>query len=116
MLAFDQFTKIYIYRPFTDFRKGIDGLAGIVQEQMKLNPFERYLFIFCSSGRSKLKILYWDDSGFVLWYKRLEEEKFKWPSHLDGDSLCVDVEKVKNFLSGLDPWQLPHKKLNYSQT
>jgi transposase len=116
MLALDQFTKIYVYRPFSDFRKGIDGLAGIVQEQMKLNPFEKYLFIFCSSSRSKLKILYWDETGFVLWYKRLEEEKFKWPSHMEEDALCVNVENVKNFLAGLDPWQLPHKKINYSQT
>lgn len=115
MLALDQFTKIYLYRPYTDFRKGIDGLSGIIQEQMKLNPFEKYLFIFCSSGRSKLKIIYWDDSGFVLWYKRLEKEKFKWPAHLEEDSLNVDVEKIKKFLVGLDPWQVPHKKLNFSQ-
>ena len=90
-------------------------LAGIIQEQMKLNPFEKYLFVFCSSGRSKLKIIYWDDSGFVLWYKRLEKEKFQWPDHLEEESLSVDVEKIKNFLIGLDPWQVPHKKLNFSQ-
>ena len=114
MLALDQFTRIYIYRPYVDFRKGIDGLSGIVQEQMKLDPFEKYLFIFCSSGQAKLKILFWDDTGFVLWYKRLEEEKFQWPDHLDEESLCVDVEKIKNFLVGLDPWQTPHKKIKYS--
>jgi transposase len=68
MLALDQFTKIYFFRPYIDFRKGIDGLCGIIQEQMKLDPFEKYLFVFCSSKRSKLKILYWDESGFVLWY------------------------------------------------
>ena len=113
MLTLDQFTNIYIYRPFVDFRKGIDGLAGIVQEQMKINPFEKYLFLFCSTNQAKLKILYWDDSGFALWYKRLEKEKFKWPTHLEEDSLCVDVEKVKKFLIGLDPWQVPHKKLDF---
>lgn len=116
MLAIDQFSKIYLYRPFADFRKGIDGLCGIIQEQMKLNPFEKYLFVFCSSSRSKLKIIYWDDSGFVLWYKRLEKEKFQWPSHLEEDCLYVETEKIKSFLLGLDPWQEPHKNLKYSQT
>jgi hypothetical protein len=116
MLAIDQFSKIYLYRPFADFRKGIDGLCGIIQEQMKLNPFEKYLFVFCSSSRSKLKIIYWDDSGFCLWYKRLEKEKFQWPSHLEEDCLYVETEKIKSFLVGLDPWQEPHKKLKYSQT
>ena len=116
MLALDHFTRIYLYRPFVDFRKGIDGLCGIVQEEMKLNPFEKYLFLFCSSQRSKLKVLYWDDSGFVLWYKRLEEEKFSWPVHLEENSLSVDAEKLKLFLTGLDPWARPHKKLHYSET
>jgi transposase len=116
MLALDGFTKIYLYRPFIDFRKGIDGLCGIVQEQMKLDPFEKYLFVFCSSKRSKLKILYWDDSGFCLWYKRLEVEKFSWPQHIEEESLYVEPEKLKIFLTGLDPWKKPHKKLSYSQT
>ena len=48
-------------------------------------------------------------------YKRLEKEKFQWPDHLEEESLSVDVEKIKNFLIGLDPWQVPHKKLNFSQ-
>lgn len=116
MLQFDHFSRIYFYRPFIDFRKGIDGLCGLIQEEMNLNPFEKYIFIFCSSKRSKLKIIYWDDSGFALWYKRLEEEKFQWPSHLEDEYFYVDAEKVKNFLVGLDPWASPHKKLKYSST
>ena len=95
MLALDQFTKIYIYRPYIDFRKGIDGLFGIIQEQMKLIPFEKYLFVFCSSKRSKLKILYWEDSGLCLWYKRLGQEKLQWPSHLEEESLYVETDKIK---------------------
>jgi transposase len=98
MLQFNSFTQIYFYRPFIDFRKGIDGLCGIIQEQMDLNPFEKYIFIFCSTNRSKLKIIYSDDSGFALWYKRLEEETF-----------YVEADKVKSFLIGLDPWKIPNK-------
>ena len=115
ILNLNKFEKIYLYRPFVDFRKGINGLSVIVQDQMELDPFAHYLFLFCNTGRDKIKVLYWDDSGFALWYKVLEKEKFKWPYHLQADSVCVDIEKMEEFLTGLNPWQQAHKKLNYKK-
>ena len=115
LLKLKSFSKIYIYRPFTDFRKGIHGLSSIVQEEMELNLFEKYLFIFCNSNRNGIKVLYWDDNGFALWYKRLEKEKFKWPSHLKKESVSIDVKKLEEFLNGLNPWQVPFEKLNYKK-
>lgn len=79
MLALKKFDNIYLYRPFADFRKGISGLCGIVQDQMELNPFENYLFIFCNTRRDRIKILYWDQTGFAMWYKVLEKDKY-WPA------------------------------------
>lgn len=55
-------------------RKSIDGLAGIVENELELNPLEPALFVFCNRGRDKIKILYWENNGFVLWYKRLEKQ------------------------------------------
>lgn len=110
-----RFEKIYLYRPFADFRCGIFGLSALVQDQMKLSPFKKYLFIFCNKGRDKLKVLYWDETGFALWYKVLEKEKFKWPSHLGDNNIGVDTVKLEKFLTGLNPWQIPHKKLKYSK-
>lgn len=71
--------SIYIAPGFTDMRKSIDGLAALVQQNFKLDPFSNSLFIFCGRGTSKIKALYWEGDGYVLLYKRLENGKFKWP-------------------------------------
>jgi hypothetical protein len=114
MFNINFFDEIYFYKPYVDFRKGIDGLCGVVQDEMKLNPYKKYLFIFCCNGQKKIKILYWDKSGFVLWYKRLEEDKYRWPTKIENDVIKIDKLKLNDFLSGLDLWQMPHKELNYT--
>lgn len=114
LLNLTQFDQIYLYRPACDFRKGIGGLSGIVEEQMRLDPFGRFLFVFCNRAKDKLKVLYWDQTGFALWYKALEKEKFKWPSDGESEVLSCDLKKLESFLMGLDPWQRPHKKLHFS--
>lgn len=71
--------NIYIACGYTDMRKSIDGLAGIVQQQFQLDPFSNSLFLFCGRNRNKMKALLWEGDGFVLLYKRLENGSFKWP-------------------------------------
>jgi transposase len=63
--------SIYLHREPVDFRKSINGLSVIVEQQMQLSPFSNALFVFCNKKRDKLKVLYWDNTGFALWYKRL---------------------------------------------
>ena len=70
---------IYIATGYTDMRKSIDGLAAIVQQQFKLDPFTPSLFLFCGKHNDRLKALLWEGDGFVLLYKRLESGKFQWP-------------------------------------
>lgn len=70
---------IYIAVGYTDMRKGIDGLATIVQLNFKLDPFSNSVFLFCDKNAAILKALYWEGDGFILLYKRLENGKFKWP-------------------------------------
>ena len=60
-------------------RKAIDGLTVIVQEQFCLDPFTPTLYLFCGKRCDRLKALLWEDDGFVLLYKRLENGKFRWP-------------------------------------
>lgn len=60
-------------------RKGFNGLSGIIQNQMQLHPLNKYLFVFLSKGRNKLKMLHWDKDGLVLYYKRLEKGTFRDP-------------------------------------
>ena len=71
--------RVYIACGYTDLRKGIDGLAALVQQQFELDPFTNTLFLFCGRRRDRIKGLYWEKDGFVLLYKRLEAGVYQWP-------------------------------------
>ena len=71
--------KVYIACGYTDLRRGIDGLAAIVEKQFRLDLFDDALFLFCGRRKDRIKGLYWDENGFVLLYKRLEQGHFEWP-------------------------------------
>lgn len=64
-------SQIYLHLDAVDFRKSINGLIVVVEQQLELSPFMDALFIFSNKKRDKLKVLYWDKTGFALWYKRL---------------------------------------------
>lgn len=70
---------VYIACGYTDMRKSIDGLAAIVQQQFRMNPFSPALFLFCGRRRDRFKALLWEGDGFILFYKRLENGTFRWP-------------------------------------
>ena len=67
-----------------DFRRGLDGLAATVQEQLRLDPFGGSIFVFRSKRADRVKILVWDGTGLTMIYKRLEGMKFSWPRIEDG--------------------------------
>ncbi|MGB3313977.1 MAG: IS66 family insertion sequence element accessory protein TnpB [Albidovulum sp.] len=75
---------VWLARDPVDFRKGINGLSILVEDQLSSDPFSGQLFVFTNKKRDKVKILYWERSGFCLWQKQLEKEHFKWPEHLTG--------------------------------
>ena len=110
------YPKIYLYREVVDFRKSINGLCVIVEQEMALSPFEEAVFLFCNRRRDKLKLLYWDKSGFCLWYKRLEQEKFHWPRKQDEAILVWKEEQFQWLLRGLNVLQMKdHKTLKYRE-
>jgi transposase len=82
---FVDFSKIRIFvRPgTTDFRKQINGLSIMVQDDMELDSLSNNLFLFCNKKRNRLKVLYWDKNGFCLWLKRLEKDRFPWPKEIN---------------------------------
>ena len=107
-------TDIYLYRNVVDFRKSINGLMVVVEDEMKLSPFNNALFVFCNRGRDKIKALYWDETGFCLWYKRLEKDKFKWPRKSNQSTLNVSETQWDWLLSGLDLTKMQtHEPLYY---
>lgn len=106
--------EIYLHRDVVDFRKSINGLMVIVEQEIKLSPFDGALFIFCNRSRDKLKALYWDKTGFCLWYKRLEKDKFKWPRKSSSYTINLSVQQWSWLLSGLDITKMQtHKPLIY---
>jgi len=114
MRMFVDVSQVYLHRQPVDFRKSINGLSLIVEQEMSLSPFSEALFLFCNRSRDKLKILYWDKSGFCLWYKRLETEKFKWPRKLADDVVRLTEEQLHWLLTGYDITAMkPHQTLNY---
>jgi transposase len=114
--------KIYLCRDPVDFRLGINGLSTMVEATLKFDPFSRNLFCFVNKRKRQIKVLYWQRSGFCLWLKRLEEEKFKWPLHmapLRSDTVrppvvTITEEEFAWLLDGLDLKHLkPHRVLEY---
>jgi len=89
--------KVHLAIGYTDMRKGLDGLAMLVQSVLKLNPFSRHLFAFRGRKANLVKVLNWGDTGLCLFSKRLEEGRFEWPtSGQAGDTvkLIGDIEKA----------------------
>ena len=111
MKMFVEPSSIYLHRPFVDFRKSINGLSVIVEASMELPAMSGALFIFCNKAKDKLKILYWDKTGFALWYKRLEKDKFKWPKKMDTDCIELNEQQLSWLLNGYDV--IGHQQVNY---
>ena len=107
-------TEIYLCREPVDFRKGINGLSILVESTLALSPFSHALFVFINRQRDKIKILYWERSGFCLWQKRLEKERFKWPKHMMGDVISLNDQQLDWLLDGYDLKVMkPHAELTF---
>ena len=76
---FNGSAHVYLACGYTDLRRGIDGLAGIVEKSFGMNPCTDSLFLFCGRRCDRIKALYWEGDGFLLLYKRLEQGRFQWP-------------------------------------
>ena len=107
---------VYLHREPVDFRKSINGLVLLVEQDMSMSPFEKCLFVFGCRRRDKIKVLYWDKTGFCLWYKRLEKAKFKWPRQMKDDIIFMRSEQFDWLLRGFDLSKLtPHQEMFYSE-
>jgi transposase len=78
----------YLYREPTDMRKSFDGLSGIVQGQLERNPTSGEVFIFVNRRKNKVKLLRWEQGGFILYYKRLEVGTFELPAFTEEAVSC----------------------------
>ncbi|MBV4483915.1 IS66 family insertion sequence element accessory protein TnpB, partial [Pseudomonas khavaziana] len=89
-------------------RKSINGLAALVEFDIKVAVFDPVLFVFLNRHRNRVKILYWERNGFCLWLKRLESERFK----TSPEAIVLSVQEPNWLLDGFDLWRnRPHQVL-----
>ena len=91
-----------------DFRKGMDGLAAYVEQQLQVDPFSGVIYVFRSKRADKIKLLFWDQTGLVLVTKRLEDGRFRWPAIQDG-VMRLSPSQLSALLEGLD-WARIHMR------
>lgn len=111
MKMFVEPSDIYLHSGFVDFRKSINGLLVIIENELTLSPFSEALFIFCNKKQDKLKIVYWDKTGFAMWYKVLQKHRFKWPKVDDFTHLQLTGKQLDWLLGGYDV--IGHSQLHY---
>lgn len=112
-----------LYRDFTDMRKGFDGLCGIVLSQLKRNPMSGEVFIFINKERNKVKLLHWEQGGFVIYYKRLESGTFELPQFDSNSTYCqIRWSALVMMIEGISAQRIharkryvPSDKLQYHQ-
>jgi transposase len=108
-------TQVYLCREPIDFRKSIDGLSVLVEQELALNPFGNALYVFINRQRNKIKGLYWHRNGFCLWYKRLESERFAWPRDAEAATQTISLQEFEWLIEGFDLWRnKPHRTLQFA--
>lgn len=96
------FKKIYLATGYTDLRRGIDGLAGIIRFQFHLDPYDKNtLFLFCGRRSDRIKALLWEGDGYLLMYKRLDTGAFNWPRTAD-EAIEITDEQYRMLMQGLE--------------
>ena len=102
--------KVHLALGYTDMRKGIDGLAMLVQAVLHQDPFSGHLFVFRGRKANLIKIVYWDGTGLCLFTKRLEQGVFLWPLDVDrGETLTLSSEQLSMLIDGVD-WRAPERR------
>lgn len=103
MVGLPPSVRIYFATELADMRKGIDGLRAVVETTLRHDPYAGHLFVFVGKSKDKVKILFWDRSGFVLYLKRLEKGRFQMPV-ADARRQHVEMEaaQLAMLLDGID--------------
>ena len=107
MIALPSGTRVWLAAGVTDLRRGMDGLAALVQSTLEHDPFSGHLFVFRGRRGDLVKALWWSGDGMNLYAKRLEQGYFVWPQATDG---CVHLSaaQLSMLLEGID-WRRPQR-------
>ena len=103
MLSFSDRTPIYLYAGVCDMRKSFDGLLGLIEQARIADALSGAWFVFRNRRGDKLKIMYFDRDGLAIWYKRLEQGRFQWPTIEPGQpAMSIDASDLRLILEGID--------------
>ena len=93
--------KVHLAFGYTDMRKGMDGLAAVVKEHLRVDPFSGAIFVFRAKRADRVKLILWDGTGLCLFAKRLEQGTFRWPKIEDG-VMRLTPSQLSVLIEGLD--------------
>ncbi len=104
MLTVSPGAKVYLAVETVDLRRGHDGLCALVRGALGLDPYGGHFFVFVGKRGDRIKILFWDRGGFVVYYKRLARGRFQLPRLTAGtDRVVLDGTQLAMLLGGFDP-------------
>ena len=101
MLSLPPAVRVFLATQPADMRRAFDGLAALTRDVIRRDPLSGHLFVFRSRIGDRVKVLYWDRSGFCLWYKRLEKGVFHFPTSESG-SVEIESADLALLLEGID--------------
>lgn len=96
--------EVYLAAEPIDLRKGFDGLSAVIRQAFGQEPMSGHLFVFINRRKDRIKVLYWDRSGYAIFYKRLERGTFRLPRRprLGEPALKVEPAELQLLLEGID--------------
>ena len=105
MIALPPQIRVFLYRLPTDMRKSFHGLVALTESALKQDPLSGSLFVFLNRRRDRIKILYWGQTGFCIWYQQLEKGTYQLPSEeslAEPESIEVTRAQLSLILDGID--------------
>lgn len=122
MIALPPQVRVFLYRLPTDMRKSFHGLVALVESAVKQDPLSGSLFVFLNRQRDRIKILYWGQTGFCIWYQQLQKGTYQLPDEKsleDQQTIEVTRSQLSLILDGIDlssarqrmRYQLPRERL-----
>jgi transposase len=113
MLSFPPAVQIWLATAATDLRKSFDTLAEVVRQHLGRDPLSGHVFVFGNKRRDRVKLLYWDEDGYVIVYKRLEQGTFPFPAGTAGAAgVTLRAAELAMLLDGVD-WQQARRSKRY---
>jgi len=103
--------RYYLYKWPVDIRKSFDGLSGLVRSRLNKDPMDGDVYIFINKDHNHIKLLRWEDGGFVIFYKRLEKGTFERIENENGESVIkLDYGELAMIITGISVKQARKRK------